>query len=133
MRVIGSGSLTPSLLGVLDIDNGSDPVTVGARPAASEFWFPQVANGDGLFTGLALASGDVPANITVEVYPASGGFPKSATVQLDHDQQSARLLGEIVNGVSTQVGGYIHIRSDQPIWAWEIYGSDRIQASGPPL
>ena len=127
------GSDAPSLIGVLDIDNGADPVTMGARPAATDFLFPQVANGDGLFTGLALAAGDTPAMITIEVYGANGGAPQSATVTLDANQQLARLLSEFVSGVSSQLGGYIHIRSDQPIWAWEIYGSDRIMASGPPL
>ena len=127
------GSDAPSLVGVLDIDNGADPVTMGARPAAMDFLFPQVANGDGLFTGLALATGDNAAMITIEVYGANGGPPQSATVTLDANQQLARLLSEFVSGVSSQLGGYIHIRSDQPIWAWEIYGSDRSMASGPPL
>ncbi len=127
------GSDPPSLVGVLDIDNGADPVTMGARPAATDFLFPQIANGDGLFTGLALATGDNAAMITIEVYGANGGSPQSATVTLDANQQLARLLSEFVSGVSSQLGGYIHIRSNQPIWAWEIYGSDRIMASGPPL
>jgi hypothetical protein len=122
-----------ALVGVLDIDNGADPVTIGARPAANSFLFPHVANGDGLFTGLAFATGAGSATIRVDVYDASGANSKSATVQLGANQQLARLVSEIVAGVETQLGGYIQVRSDQPIWAWEIYGSDRVFASGPPL
>lgn len=122
-----------ALVGVLDIDNGADPVTIGARPAATSFLFPHVANGAGLFTGLALATGAAAATIRVDVYDASGTNSHSATVELGANQQLARLVSEIVAGVDTQLGGYIQVQSDQPIWAWEIYGSDRVFASGPPL
>jgi Matrixin/IPT/TIG domain/Carboxypeptidase regulatory-like domain len=122
-----------ALVGVLDIDNGADPVTIGARPASTSFLFPHVANGDGLFTGLAFATGGASATIRVDVYDASGANSHSATVQLGANQQLARLVSEIVAGVDTQLGGYIQVRSDQPIYAWEIYGSDRVFASGPPL
>lgn len=127
------GSSQPVLVGVLDIDNGADPVTIGAPQAASDFWFPQVANGVGLFTGLAMANGQTAANLTVEVYGPGGGTPQSGTLTLSPNQQVARLLTQLVTGVATHVGGYIHVHSDQPVWAWEIYGSDRVQASGPPL
>jgi hypothetical protein len=127
------GTPLPLLVGVLDIDNGADPVTIGAPAAAPDFWFPQVANGAGLFTGLALASGNAASNITVEVYSPNGGTPKSASLTLGANQQTAQLVNQIVTSTANQVGGYIHVHSDQPIWAWEIYGSDRIQASGPPL
>src|SRR5262249_8850593 len=121
------------VLGVVDIDNGLDPVTVGARPSATDFLFPHIANGDGLFTGLAMVAGNAPATVTIEIYNSSGGPPKSATITLDSNAYLARLVSELVSGAATQVGGYIHIRSEQPIWAWEIYGSNRILASGPPL
>jgi hypothetical protein len=136
----GAVSLTSSapfgsqgIVAVMDIENERGLVTMGARPAAMEFMFPHVANGYGLFTGLALASGTTPARITIEIYEASGGSPKSATVTLDANQQLGRLVSELVPGTETQVGGYIRIRSDQPIWAWEIYGSGQVMASGPPL
>ena len=143
MGVVNVGALTvgqagtilqpPGIVGVLDIENGNGLVTMGARPAAAEFAFPHVANGNGLFTGLAIATGGNAANITIEVYPSAGGTPKSATITLGPNQQLGRLVSELVDGVATQVGGYIRIRSDQPIWAWEIYGSGEIMASGPPL
>jgi hypothetical protein len=135
VRVAVSGlfSSPSAVVGVLDIDNGADPVTIGARPAATSFLFPHIANGDGLFTGLAFATGAAAATIRVTVYDPSGAILNSGTVSLGTNQQLARLVSEVVAGVSTQVGGYIAVQSDQPIWAWEIYGSDRVLASGPPL
>jgi hypothetical protein len=138
----GSGAVTvtaapvvgqAAIVGVLDIESQNGLTTIGARPAASGFVFPYVANGDGLFTGLAFATGGGAASITIDVYPPGGGPPKSATITLDANQQLGRLVSELVNGTGTQLGGYIRVRSDQPIWAWEIYGSLEAMASGPPL
>jgi hypothetical protein len=122
-----------SLVGVVDIENETGLVTIGARPAATEFAFPHVANGNGLFTGLAFAAGNSTARLTIEIFEPPGGAPKSATITLGANQQLARLLSELVAGTATQVGGYIRIHSDQPIWAWQIYGSAQVMASGPPL
>jgi hypothetical protein len=122
-----------SIVGVLDIENETGLVTIGARPAATEFVFPHLANGNGLFTGLAFATGSSAARITIEIFEAAGGAPKSVTITLGANQQLARQVSELVAGAATQVGGYIRIRSDQPIWAWEIYGSAQVMASGPPL
>jgi hypothetical protein len=123
----------PAVVGILDIENETGLVTMGARPSSTEFTFPHVANGNGLFTGLAFATGANPASVTIEVYEPSGGSPKSATITLGANQQLARLVSELVAGTATQLGGYIRIRSNQPIWAWEIYGSGQVMASGPPL
>jgi hypothetical protein len=122
-----------SLIGMLDIENPTDTVAIGARPAGTNFTFPYLANGDGFFTGLAFATGTAAAKITIEVYPPSGGTPLSAAINLDANQQLSRLLNELVQASANQVGGYIRIRSDQPIWTWEIYGSAGAIASGPPL
>jgi hypothetical protein len=137
---VGAVRITPSSLfgqqavvGVLDIENQTGLVTVGARPAAMEFTFPHVVNGSGLFTGLAFATGSAAAKITIEVYDSSGSAPKSASVTLNANQQLGRLLDELVQSAGPQIGGYIRVRSDQPIWAWEIYGSGNAMASGPPL
>jgi hypothetical protein len=133
------GALTASatdgsaIVGVLDIENETGLVTIGARPAATEFAFPHLANGNGLFTGLAFATGSSAARITIEIFEAAGGAPKSVTITLGANQQLARQVSELVAGAATQVGGYIRIRSDQPIWAWEIYGSAQVMASGAPL
>jgi hypothetical protein len=127
------GSAGPGLVGILDIENATGAATIEARPAATNTLFPHVAHGNGLFTGLALASGANPASVTIEVYDSTGSTPKTATVNLQPNEQRARLISEYVPGVVVQQGGYIRVRSSQPIWAWEIYGSGNAMASGPPL
>lgn len=137
LRVTGQvpvfGGSAGTLVGVLDIENGSGAVIMGARPAATEFFFPHVAHGNGLFTGLAFTTGDRAASITIDIYEAGGGMPNTRTIAIEANQQLGRLISELVPAVTTQMGGYIRIRSDQPIWSWEIYGSDSVMASGPPL
>jgi hypothetical protein len=134
VTVTVDGSLeSRAIVAVLDIENETGFVTLSARPAATEFVFPYVVNGSGFFTGLAFATGSAPARITVEVYESRGGSPRFATIPLGANQQLGRLINELVAGVATQLGGYIRVRSDQPIWAWEIYGSGGVMASGPPL
>ena len=121
------------VLGVLDIESPTSLVSIEARPPVTEAFFAQVAQGNGLFTGLCFATGSEAASITIEVYEAGGGTPKSATINLAANSQLARQLSELVPSVTTQIGGYIRIRSDQLIWTWEVYGSREVMASGPPL
>ena len=73
------------------------------------------------------------AQIEIDVYGPNGGSPASQTIPVDSNHQISRLLSEFVPATATQIGGYVRIRSDQPIWAWEIYGSSRLMVSGPPL
>ena len=129
-----SSSGGASLIGVLDIENSTEGITMDARPAGSDFTFPNVANGNGYFTGLAFATGSAAAQqIRIDVYPQSGGTPVSTTISLDANQQAAGLLSELVPASANQLGGYIRIHSDQPISTWEIYGTSAGMASGPPL
>jgi hypothetical protein len=125
------GSAT--LVGTADIANPLNLVSMGTRPASTEFVFPHVAHGGELFTGLVFVTGAAGATITIDVYTPGGDVRKSGTVTLAANQQLARLVSELVPSVATQVGGYIRIRSDQPILSWEIYGSSEAFASGPPL
>jgi len=122
-----------SLLGVADIQNAWSATPIGVRPASTDIWFPHVANGNGMYTGLAIATGSTATTVSIDVYLPNGGAPQSATINLGPNQQIAKQISELVPGVATQIGGYIHIRADQPVWTWEIYGSATIMASGPPL
>jgi hypothetical protein len=123
----------PAVIGILDIENEKGLMTMGAHASAKEFVFPHVVNGNGMFSGLALATGNSGAVITVDVFGPAGGAPKSATIALRANHQLARAVSELVTGIGTQAGGYMRVRSDQPIWAWEIYGSSEVMASAPPL
>jgi hypothetical protein len=121
------------LVGTADIANPLNFVSMGTRPASTEFVFPHVAHGGELFTGLAFVTGAAGATITIDVYTPAGDVRKSGILTLAANQQLARLVSELIPSVTTQLGGYIRIRSDQPILSWEIYGSSEAFASGPPL
>jgi hypothetical protein len=121
------------LLAVVDVQDPVALVSLGTRPAATDMWFPEVLQGNGLFTELTLASGAKAANVTVEVYSSVGGTPRTVTFTLNANQQTSKLVSEIIGSATTQTGGSVHIHSDQPIWSWAIYGSATIMASGPPL
>ena len=125
--------VSPSLIGILDIQNSSGGASVAAKAAGTDFTFPYVANANGFFTGLAFATGSEPAKITIDVYSADGGTPKSANITLAANQQFSALLSDLVAASAAQLGGYVRIRSDQPIWGWMIYGTDKVLVSGPPL
>ena len=129
VRIVSS----QALLAVEDIESPLAVVSLSARPAAADVRFPHVAQGNGLFTGLAIATGAKPANVTVEVFSAAGGPPLSATFTMNANQQISKTLSEIVSSVRSQAGGYIHVHSDQPLWSWEIFGSSTILASAPPM
>lgn len=127
------GATVHSLFGVLDIEGPTGLVTMESQSPETDVLLPEVFQGDGFFTGLALATGAFPAFVTIEVYEPLGGVPKTKTISMGANQQMGKVVSELVPEVANQIGGYIRIHSDQPIWCWEIYGSDRMLASGPPL
>jgi hypothetical protein len=135
VKVYGADSAAPEkvLLGVVDIENAVNQVSLGSRAVSTDWTFPHVAHGSGFFTGLSLVTGNVPANVRIETYTASGDFRVSGVVQLPANYHGVKMLSEWVPDFTIQLGGYIRIRSDQPILAWEVYGSDGAFASGPPL
>jgi len=135
VRVTGMSlfGASPSLIGVLDIQSSSSGASITALAAGTDFTFPYVANANGFFTGLAFAAGSVPATITIDVYLPDGGTPKSANINVAANQQFSALLRDLVAASAAQLGGYVRVRSDQPIWAWMIYGTDKVMVSAPPL
>jgi len=122
-----------SLLAVVDVEDNAGLMSFGPRPPATDITFGHVAHGGGLLTSLSIASGDVAANVAIDVYPAGGGTPRSATLTLGPNQQISKLLSDLVPTVITQMGGYIRVRSSQPIWTWETFSSSQSMASGPPM
>ncbi len=129
LRVSTSGNV----LAALDITNSLSSVSMTDAVPAVVTAFPYLVTGNGFFTGFAFASGNMGANVTVEIYPASGGPPKTGTFVIGPNQQIARLVSELVSGLTTQTGGYVRIVSDQPISSVEIIGSSQTMGIVPPL
>ena len=118
---------------VIDIETDQSVVTIAPVEAATEIVFPHVANEKGFFTGIAIAAVGSAAEVTIEVFDASGMQSGSGTVSIPANGHVARLLNELIPGFGNQSGGYIRLISDQPVAAWEIYGTAAAMASGPPL
>jgi hypothetical protein len=121
-----------SIVGAVDIETPVEMVSISSRPPTTEFLFTQVMQGNGFYTALCIATGATPATVTVDVYANGDDPPQSATLMLAANQQVDKQISEIVTAVRNQTGGFIRVHSDQPIWIWEIYGSDRMLAGSPP-
>ncbi|RPI21617.1 MAG: hypothetical protein EHM61_24320, partial [Acidobacteria bacterium] len=92
--------------------------------------FSQVANGMGLFTGLALyVPGAETAAVTIEVYSADGHKTGEAQFEMPGRTRMARLLTELMPSTEGQIRGFVVIRSSQPIIAQELFaGADSMSA-----
>ena len=118
---------------VIDIETDQSLVTIAPVREATKIVFPHVANENGFFTGIAIAAWGAAAEVTIEVFDASGTQSGSGVVSVPENGHIARLLSEFIPGFGDQSGGYIRLTSDQPVAAWEIYGTATAMASGPPL
>ncbi len=85
----------------------------------------QVANGMGLFTGLALYNpGAEAANVTIEVYAPTGAMTGSKTFSLPAGGRLSQLVPELVPETAGQVTGFIILRSTHPLIAQQLFGEN---------
>jgi len=95
--------------------------------------FSQVANGLGLFTGLALYNpGGTMAAATIQVFSEDGEITGEATVHLGPYSRTAQLLTELVPSTIDQIKGYVIIQSELPLIAQQLFGDGRFLAAVPP-
>ncbi len=90
----------------------------------TEAVFSQVADLPGLFfTGLAFYNpGAVDAEVTIEIIAANGELVGQATRVLEAGKRLSELTSQLVPDSAEQAGGYVLIRSDQPLIAQIIFG-----------
>ena len=90
----------------------------------TEAVFSQVADLPGLFfTGLAFYNpGAVDAEVTIEIISADGELVGQATRVLGAGKRLSELTSQLVPDSAGQAGGYVLIRSDQPLIAQIIFG-----------
>ncbi len=124
---------TPRVVAVADIENASSLVSIGAPAPATDATFPVVRQGDGFYSGLSIATGSSATRIDIAVYGTAGAPPATATITIGPNQQIAKVISALVPSITSQNGGYIHLTSDQPVWAWEIYGNSQVMVSAPPF
>ncbi|MDA2929888.1 S8 family serine peptidase [Acidobacteria bacterium AH-259-O06] len=89
-----------------------------------EFIFSHVVQTSEVFSGAALlnASSD-NALVSVEVFDSGGERTGISFLQLASGQKWARLFTELIPNLKTQTGGLVRIRSNVPIFGFEIFGS----------
>ncbi|MBI3939878.1 MAG: hypothetical protein HY315_03515, partial [Acidobacteria bacterium] len=97
--------------------------------------FSQVANTADIFTGLALYNpGTSPSIVTLEVFSAQSTLTGSVGLIIDGGKRLSKLVGELMPSTVPQSGGYIIIRSTQPIIAQQLFGDSGLNflSSVPP-
>jgi len=95
------------------------PATMGTRFLAS-----QIAEGSGLYTGLAfLNSTTQGSTVQIRAFSPEGQLLASTTFGLAAGERRSRLLRELLPEVSQQLGGYVGVESSQPIFMVEVFGS----------
>ena len=89
--------------------------------------FSQVANLTGFFTGLALFNpGQIDATVTIEVFTADGELSGSGEIDLAAGHRLAQTVDQILPQTAGQAGGYIRVRSTQPIVAQQLFGTSTL-------
>ena len=127
--IFGGGNI----VAVIDIETDQSVVTITPVREATKIVFPHVANEHGFFTDIAISVVGSAAAVAIEVSDVSGIQSASGAVSVPANGQVARLLSELIPGFGNQSGGYVRLIPDQPVVAWEIYGTATAMASGPPL
>jgi len=95
--------------------------------------FSQVANGMGLFTGLAFYNpGTDTASVTVEVFSPEGEMTGEANLNIPAAGRMSQLLSELVPTTQNQIGGYVLITSTKPLIAQQLFGDGSFLAAVPP-
>ncbi|HEY3129706.1 MAG TPA: fibronectin type III domain-containing protein, partial [Acidobacteriota bacterium] len=85
--------------------------------------FSHVANALNFFTGIALYNpGSRPANVTVEVFSDQGVMTGQTSFQLGGASRISKLLAELLPSTAGQAGGYLVVRSTEPLVAQQLFG-----------
>ncbi|RPJ61691.1 MAG: hypothetical protein EHM23_05990 [Acidobacteria bacterium] len=89
----------------------------------------------GVWTGLAFHNpGNEKAVVTIEVYSAEGtktGEYENG-LQLGAGERVARTLDELIPGTQGQIGGYVVVRSSQPLIAQQLFFNAELMSAVPP-
>jgi hypothetical protein len=108
-RIVGIVSFTDS-----DDSFLASPVLSGVP--LSHFLFPLVVEDYYYQTGIALLnSGDLPANVQLELWGPDGTFEASASLTLAPHTQKSETLGSYFPGIQVVNAGNLRIHSDQPL------------------
>ncbi len=131
---IGSLTLTTNGDGIVgDVIFGAPDLTYAAGlqlqgRTFEEAVFPHVANLFGtFFTGVALYNpSPLEAEVELEVFTPGGVKSGEASLTLAPGTRLSQTLDQLAPGSAGQVGGYVVIRSTQPLVGQELFGTTRL-------
>ena len=100
----------------------------------TDLYFSQVANGIvgsvKFWTGLALVNpNDSKVTVNIEVYGSDGKlYGKTGNITVNSNAKLIALLSQFQNltHLLGQSSGYIHVTSDSPVFAFELFGNDAL-------
>jgi len=116
----------PGVFGYLDYGT-TDGIVLSAVEAQgegySDIFFSHLAEDAAYYTGVALLNSNTqPATVTLDTFDRTGGRTGSIVFTLRAGERKAKLLSEFFENVVDQLGGYIRITSNRPIFAFELIG-----------
>ncbi len=130
----------PGLVGDVVFGEPEKLVLAAAMPLQDELFrrvvFSQVANGMGLFTGLAFyVPGTESATVSIQVYSAEGVKTGETQFVMLAGSRQSRLLTEFLPSTAGQIRGFVIVDSTQPLVAQELFaGADSMSAvPGVPI
>ncbi len=95
---------------------------------AREFFLSHVAQTPEIFTGLTLLNaGQRSALVSLEVFTADGVPRATSLLELKPGVKTARLLPELLGASFTQAGGFVRVRSNQPVFGFELFGGRTLE------
>jgi len=95
--------------------------------------FSQVANGMGLFTGLAFYNpADDTASVKVQVFSPEGEMTGEANLDIPSGGRMSQLLSELVPSTQNQIRGYVLVTSSKLLIAQQLFGDGNFLAAVPP-
>jgi len=126
----------PGLLGDVAF-GGRKGETAAALPLqsapAKTLRFAQVADGMGLYTGLALYNpGIEPAEVSISVSAGDGTIAGQATFTLEAGTRLSKLVSELMPSTSGLIGGGVTVSANHPIIGQQLFGTAKFLSAVPP-
>jgi hypothetical protein len=128
VKSLSGGSLFGSILfgdGAAFVPNFASELPLeSVATLGKDLLFEQLATASGFFTGLAIYNPNpVSAQLTIEAHAPSGVLLGTKQQTLSANQKLSNLITELVPAAANQSGGYIRVRSDQPVSAIVLFGT----------
>ncbi len=122
----GPGLIGNLLFGDPENMNFAAALNLDGRPF-KEAVFSHVANLRDFFTGLALYNpSEADAQVVLQDYTAEGRLSGESRLTLKRGERLSRLLPELVPRSAGQAGGYVLVRSSQPLVGQQLFGNSAL-------